>query len=290
MSGAPPDAAAEAPGSGPLGPQLALAAEAAGVRKAAAPSRQLLALGVLAGAFIALGAWLSLLTVTGAGSLPWGVARVLSGLAFALGLVLVVGTGAELFTGNVLLVMAWTRRRISALQVLRCWGWVLLGNLLGALATAALALLAHAHEGGGGALGATVLQAAAAKAALAPGEAFVRGLLCNGLVCLAVWIAYGARSTTDRVMAVLWPVTAFVALGLEHSVANLFVLPWALALQAWDPALAATVLPPGSLGLVAACAGNLLPVLLGNVVGGTLLVALPYALAFEPSPPASPPR
>lgn len=285
MSAAP----GEAPGEGPLGPQLARAAEEAGVRKALAPARQLLALGTLAGAFIALGAWFSLTVATGATALPWGVGRLLGGLAFALGLVLVVGTGAELFTGNVLLVMAWTRRRITALQVLRCWGWVLLGNLLGALATAALALVARAHEAGGGALGSTLLQAAATKSRLDPGQAFVLGLLCNGLVCLAVWISYGARSTTDRVMAVLLPVTAFVALGLEHSVANLFVLPWALCLQALEPAFAARVLEPGALEAGAALAGNLLPVLLGNVVGGTLLVALPYALAFEPpSPP--PPR
>ncbi|MFM8981241.1 MAG: formate/nitrite transporter family protein [Planctomycetia bacterium] len=284
MSGTP----GEAPGEGPLGPQLALAAEAAGVRKAAAPARQLLALGVLAGAFIALGAWFSLTVATGSGALPWGVGRLLAGLAFALGLVLVVGTGAELFTGNVLLVMAWTRKRLRALQVLRCWGWVLLGNLLGALATAALLLCARAHEAGGGALGTTLLQAAAAKVRLDAGQAFVLGLLCNGLVCLAVWISYGARSTTDRVLAVLLPVTAFVALGLEHSVANLFLLPWALGVQALDPAFAGTLLEPGTLGVGAVLLGNVLPVLLGNVVGGTLLVALPYALAFDapPAPPA----
>ncbi len=259
------------------------------MRKASLPASALLALGGLAGAFIALGCWFALsVTTDAAEALPYGVTRLVAGLAFSLGLVLVVGTGAELFTGNVLLVLAWTRRRITSGQVLRCWGWVLLGNLAGSLATAALLLVARAHAAGGGQVGVTALAAAAAKTRFGPGEAFALGLLCNGLVCLAVWMSYGARSTTDRVLAVIFPVTAFVALSFEHVVANLFLLPYALLLEACAPDFVAasgvdlTGLDAGTVVL-----RNILPVLLGNVVGGTLLVALPYALAF---PRRSPPR
>lgn len=274
--------------SGGLGPDLADAAEAAGVRKAGQSATSLLVLGALAGAFIALGSAFSLVAVTGAaGALPYGLVRLVAGLAFCLGLVLVVLTGAELFTGNVLLVMAWTRGRLGAGQVLRCWGWVLLGNLLGAVGTAGLLVLADVPGQGQGRVGAAALAAAEAKAALGPLRAFALGVLCNGLVCLAVWCSYGARSLADRVLAVLFPVTAFVALGGEHSIANLFVLPLGLWIEATDAALASA--SPATLTWSSALLGNLLPVVLGNVVGGSLLVALPYGLAYPPRPPAPPP-
>lgn len=284
---APPPAVA--PG---LGVELARAAEEAGVRKAHAPARALLVLGALAGAFIALGSAFSLTCTAGAaGALPFGLVRLLAGATFCLGLVLVFTTGSELFTGNVMLVMALTRRRIGLRALLRSWGLVLLGNALGAGLTAGLLLLTEAHRQGGGAVGRALLASAAAKCALAPLAAFVLGVLCNGLVCVAVWCSYGARSLTDRVLAVLFPITAFVALSFEHSVANLFTLPWALGVHALDPALgeglALEALTPAR-----ALLANLLPVLLGNVVGGTLLVAVPYALAFGPSaePPPGPRR
>jgi formate/nitrite transporter len=267
----------------PLGAALARAAEEAGVRKARAPRAQLLVLGVLAGAFIALGSAFSSVAVTGAAAvLPHGLVRVLAGATFCLGLVLVLATGAELFTGNVLLVMAWTRRRLAAPEVLRCWGWVLLGNAVGAMGTAALMLASGVHEQGGGAVGRGVLVAAQAKVGLDPLRAFALGVGCNGLVCLAVWCALGARSLGERIAAVLFPVTAFVALGFEHSVANLFVLPWALLIQATDPSSAQAALgATDSLHLADALLANLVPVTLGNVVGGSLLVALPYALAYR---------
>jgi formate/nitrite transporter len=276
----------------PLGAALAQAAEAAGVRKARAPRLRLLVLGVLAGAFIALGSAFSSVAVTGAAAAwPHGAVRVAAGLTFCLGLVLVLATGAELFTGNVLLVMAWTRRRLSTREVLACWGWVLLGNAVGAVGTAALLLGAGVHEQGGGAVGRTVLAAAQAKCLLDPLQAFVLGVACNGLVCLAVWCALGARSLGERVAAVIFPVTAFVALGLEHSVANLFLLPWGLLVQAADPAQAQAVLGASdALRPLDALCKNLVPVTLGNVVGGSLLVALPYALAYRPLPPPSPPE
>ncbi len=265
-----------------LGPDLAQAAEEAGARKAASSARTLLVLGALAGAFIALGAWFSTVAVTGApAAWPYGAVRLLAGLTFCLGLVLTFTTGSELFTGNVMLVMAWTNGRLTARAVLRAWGWVLLGNALGALATAGLFLAVDGPAAAGGGVGRALLASAAAKAALSPAAAFGLGVLCNGLVCVAVWCSYGARSLSDRVLAVLFPVTAFVALAFEHSIANLFTLPAALLLAATDPAAGAG-LDLGALTPARALVGNLLPVLLGNVVGGTLLVAVPYAVAHRP--------
>jgi formate transporter len=267
----------------PLGAALARAAEEVGVRKARAPRSQLLVLGVLAGAFIALGSAFSSVAVAGAAAvLPHGLVRVLAGATFCLGLVLVLATGAELFTGNVLLVMAWTRRRLTAPEVLRCWGWVLLGNALGAIGTAMLMLASGVHEQGGGAVGRGVLAAAQAKVGLDPLRAFALGVACNGLVCLAVWCALGARGLGERIAAVLFPVTAFVALGLEHSIANLFLLPWALLIQSADPAQAQAALGAvDALRPLDVLLRNLVPVALGNVVGGSLLVAAPYALAYR---------
>lgn len=271
-----------------LGAELAQAAEEAGVRKAGASARTLLVLGALAGAFIALGAWFSLTAVAGsAGVLPYGLTRLLAGAAFCLGLVLVFTTGSELFTGNVMLVMAWTNGRIRARQVLRSWAWVLLGNALGALGTAALLLLTRGHEAGGGAVGRALLASAATKGTLEPLQAFVLGVACNGLVCVAVWCSYGARSLTDRVLAVLFPVSAFVALSFEHSVANLFTFPAALGVCALEPAFAAgSGLNLSGLTWSRALLSNLVPVLLGNVVGGSLLVAVPYAVAHRRPPGA----
>jgi len=278
------------PIEGGLGPELAATAEDAGARKAKTSPMSLLLLGALAGAFIALGSALSLVAVTGASELlPYGLVRLVAGVTFCLGLVLVLTTGAELFTGNVLLVMAWTRGRLSMGRLLACWGWVLLGNLLGAVATALLLLAAGFHEQGDGRVGTTLLTSAQAKATLDPLRAFVLGILCNGLVCLAVWCSFGARNLTDRVFAVLFPVTAFVAMGFEHSIANLFLLPYALILGSVDPAFVAAwagELP--AIGWSDALLRNLLPVTLGNVVGGFLLVAVPYALAYRTKgPPAA---
>lgn len=238
-----------------------------GVAKARLDALTLLVLAVLAGAFIALGAAFYLVTVTEA---TWGTGptRLLGGVAFALGLVLVVVGGAELFTGNNLLAMAWASGRVGGRAVVRNWVLVYLGNVLGALGTVELVVWAGVDAIGDGALGRTAIEVASGKAALGVGEAFARGVLCNALVCLAVWLAYGGRSVTDKVLAVLWPVAAFVALGFEHVVANWFLLPFGAALA--GPA----AVPP--LGMAA----NLVAVTLGNVVGGTLLVAAVYWTAY----------
>lgn len=263
---------------------IALRADEVGAAKAQLDAVKLIALAVLAGAFIALGAAFSTVVATGAGALPYGVGRLLAGLAFSLGLILVVVGGAELFTGNNLMVMAWASRRISGAALLRAWALVYVGNMIGGIGTAVLVFLSGHYRGDGGAIGATALSIAAAKVALDPVQAFFLGVLCNVLVCLAVWLCLGARSTTDRILAIVPPITAFVAAGFEHSVANMYFIPVALLIKwgAPDAFWAAASLAPTQFtaldlwGFVR----NLLPVTLGNMVGGAGLVGAVYWFVY----------
>lgn len=257
--------------------QIAERVREAGIRKAQLDFPCMATLAFLAGAFIALGAAFSAVAATDP-TLGHGAGRVLAGLAFSLGLILVVVAGAELFTGNTLLVMAWASRQIATRRLLLCWTVVYLGNLAGAAATAGLFYGSRFWTAADGAVGATVVGIALRKVSLGFGEAFVSGVLCNVLVCLAVWLTFGARSVGDKILAILFPITAFVAMGLEHSVANMGYLPlgWMLS---WEPSvLAAGGWTPGDLSTLspAGCARNLVPVTLGNVVGGGLLVAGVY--------------
>ncbi len=249
--------------------QIAMRVREVGETKAAMPVLTMFALAVLAGAFISLGALFFTVTVT-AGTIgqpaAFGLTRLAGGITFSLGLILVVVGGAELFTGNNLIAMAWASGRITTGQVIRNWGWVYLGNLVGALGTAALVWLAGVQTLGDGAVGETMVRIARVKISLDPVSAVARGILCNVLVCLAVWLCMGARSVTDKILAVVFPITAFVACGFEHSVANMYFLPIGVALAAGSSA-------PLS---VAGAISNLALVTIGNVIGGTLLVALVY--------------
>jgi formate/nitrite transporter len=195
-----------------------------GVRKATMPVIQTTMLGVLAGAFIAFGAMYFTLVMTGT-ALGFGPARLLGGLAFSLGLILVVVGGAELFTGNNLIVMAWAERKITTLQLLRNWGLVYLANLAGAVGTALMVHWSGTLALGDDAVAATATRLAEAKIALSFGEAFFRGILCNTLVCLAVWLCFAAHDVASKVLAIIFPISAFVALGFEHSVANMYLIP-----------------------------------------------------------------
>ena len=239
--------------------------EAAGAAKAAAPLSQLFMLALLGGAFIAFGAMLYTVVVTEA-SIGWGPMRLLGGVAFSLGLILVLIGGAELFTGNMLLVMAWADGRISLAALLRNWAVVYSGNLIGALATATLVHLSNALGGAAGAVAETAVDLASTKVALHFGEAVGRGVLCNVLVCLAVWLSYATTDVTGRVLVIIFPVSAFAALGLEHSVANMYFLP-----------IAALVGMPMTVGDFLA---NLIPVTIGNIIGGGVLVALVYWVIY----------
>ena len=263
-----------------LPPGMALACEAAGVAKAGRDALSLLILGLLAGAFIALGALFMTVVLTGAGDLPWGVARLLAGLVFSLGLILVIVGGAELFTGDSLMVVAYASRRITISALLRAWSLVYVGNIAGAVGTAALVFLAGHHEFGRGAVGTTALAIASAKVALPTIQLFFLAVLCNVLVCLAVWMSFGARSATDKVMVIVPAIAAFVAAGFEHSIANLYLLPYAFAIKAWaSPGFwtsigqASSDYPQLSVGGVL---HNIVVATLGNLVGGSVMVGAVY--------------
>jgi formate/nitrite transporter len=261
---------------------MARRAEDVGVAKAAVSVPRLLALAVLAGAFIALGAVFSTTVTAGGSELAFGVTRLLGGLAFSLGLILVVVAGAELFTGNNLVVMAWAGRRVTTARLLWTWLLVYVGNFAGALATAGLVFAARQYELGGGAVGEQALAIGAAKTSLGFGQAVALGALCNALVCLAVWLTYSARTVTDKVLAVVPPIAAFVAAGFEHSVANMYFIPFALFVKGDDEALASAGDSVDVSGLTwdAFLVGNLLPVTLGNLVGGTLMVGAVYWFVY----------
>jgi formate transporter len=201
-----------------LPPEIAKRAEEIGARKCRLPFWPLLTLATLAGAFIALGAIFSTTVSAGAtGVLPFGITRLLAGVVFCLGLILVIIGGAELFTGNALISMAWASGMVTTREMLRNWGIVYAGNFLGALATAVLLYLSAQYTLGGGAVGLTALEIARAKTAFGFVQAVALGILCNALVCLAVWLCLGARSTTDKVLAIVFPISAFVAAGFEHT-------------------------------------------------------------------------
>ena len=246
--------------------QIAQLVENVGVKKANLSTVQTLTLGILAGAFIAFGAMFYTLVVTDS-TLGFGPTRLLGGLAFSLGLILVIIGGAELFTGNSLILLAWMDRRISTTALMRNWSLVYVGNLIGALGTAVLVQLSGPHDLNGGAIVETAQAIAQAKVSLEPLPAFARGVLCNTLVCLGVWMCFAAHTVTGKVVVILFPVTAFVALGFEHSVANMYLI----AIAAFQP--------HSDIGVVAFL-GNLVPVTIGNIVGGGVLVAATYSLVY----------
>lgn len=266
-------------------PEMAGRAEDVGVRKARLDAISLFALAVLAGAFISLGAIFATTVSAGAGELPFGLVRLLAGLAFSLGLILVIVGGAELFTGNTLLVMAWASGKVSSRLLLRNWSIVYVGNLVGALATAGVMVVSGQYAFGGGSVGQAALGIGNAKAGLEFVPAVALGMMCNALVCLAVWLTFSARTTTDRILAIVPPITAFVAAGFEHSVANMYFVPEAIAIRTWAPPgfWAAIGAGPGdfpNLTVEAFVVGNLLPVTIGNVIGGAVMVGVVYWFVY----------
>jgi len=267
-----------------LPPEMALACEAAGAAKAGRNAFALIVLGVLAGAFIALGAMFMTVVLTGTGDLPWGFARLLAGLVFSLGLILVIVGGAELFTGDSLMIVACASQRITLGALLRAWSLVYVGNIAGAVGTAALVFLAGQHGFNGGAVGKTALAVASAKSALPTVQLFFLAVLCNVLVCLAVWMSFGARSTTDKIMVIVPPVAAFVAAGFEHSIANLYLLPYGLALKAWAGPEFWTAIGQSAAAyseLTSASAlHNIAVATIGNLVGGSLMVGAVYWFVY----------
>jgi formate transporter FocA len=268
-----------------LPPEMAAKAEQLGVKKADMGTLSLFVLAGLAGAFIGLGAMFATTVLAGSEAVPWGLSRLLAGLVFSLGLILVVVGGAELFTGNNLIVMAWASGKVSTPALVRNWVLVYLGNFVGALATAALVFASGQYTYGGGAVGVAALGTAHAKVELAFGQAVALGILCNALVCMAVWLAYSARTTTDRILAIVPPISAFVAAGFEHSVANMYFIPLGLLIKTYaTDGFWATIGRSSAsyphLTWESFLVNNLLPVTIGNVIGGALLVGAVYWLVY----------
>lgn len=242
--------------------KIALLVESVGVGKAHLPVMQMFVLAILAGAFIGFGAAAYTTVMTGADA-SFGPSRLLGGLVFSLGLILVIVGGAELFTGNALMIMAAVERKITLRRMLRSWGIVYLGNFVGAAGLAVVFGFSGLLEG---AMGATATAIPEIKASLLPMEAFIRGALCNMLVCLAIWLTFAARSAAGKILGILWPISAFVLLGLEHSVANMYFFH-----QGWMI---------GSNVTISDALSNLVWVTLGNIAGGAGGVALAYRFAF----------
>ena len=265
-----------------LPPQIAEACERVGAAKARMDLVSTLVLAGLAGAFISLGAMLFTVTVTEA-ELGFGPTRMLGGVAFSLGLVLVVIAGAELFTGNTLIIMAWASRKVSTPLLLRNWGLVYAGNFVGAILTVLLVYASQQFEFNGDQIGATALKVANNKVNLGFGQAVALGILCNALVTLAVWLALSARGIVDKIVAVVFPITAFVAAGFEHSVANMYFIPMGLLLKEEPSVREAADLSDGALSSLTwgdFLLANLLPVTIGNIIGGAVLVGAVYWFVY----------
>lgn len=266
---------------------MAVRAEQSGVKRASTDPLTVLVLSVLAGAFIAFGAVFAT-TVTAGTGLPYGVSRLLSGLVFSAGLVMVIIAGAELFTGNNIIVMAWASGKVKTRALLLNWFLSFTGNFVGAIATAALVFYSTQYTFGDGAVGQVALSIASAKTSLNFIPALILGILCNALVCLAVWMLFSARTNIDRIVTAVPPVAIFAAAGFEHCIANIYFIPMGLLIKAGAPDSFWQ-----SIGKTAAdfpgltwnnFFANLLPVTIGNIIGGSLMVAAVYWFVYLRKP------
>ena len=261
---------------------MARKSEAIGVAKVNLGPLRMFALAVLAGAFISAGAVFATIVTTGAaGNLTFGVTKLLGGFVFCLGLVLVIGAGAELFTGNNLIVMAWAGGKVSTSKLLKNWIIVYFGNFIGSIIAAAGMFMSGQYAFAQGAVGLNALNIANGKVQYSFFQAIMLGIFCNALVCLAVWLAMGGRTSTDKILAIIFPITAFVAAGFEHSVANMYFIPIGLFIKAGAPAsfwtdIGKTTADYADLTWSNFFIANLLPVSIGNIIGGALLVGLTY--------------
>jgi formate transporter len=278
---------------------MAAKAEDLGVKKANLKVANMFMLAVLAGAFIGIGAIFATTVAAGGMSvkdaagaaafstgLPYGVTRLLVGLVFTVGLILVVVGGAELFTGNTLITMAYASKKVTLGQLLRNWGIVYVGNFVGSVLTAYIVFLGKQYSFGSGAIGLAALNIGESKTALTFVQAVALGIMCNALVCMAVWMCYSARSTADKILAIIPPISCFVAAGFEHSIANMYFIPVALFIKnSGDAKFFETIgktaadfphLTWGNLFVA-----NLLPVTIGNIIGGAIMVGLVYWFVYN---------
>jgi formate transporter len=266
--------------------EMAYKAQSIGYKKAHLDFLSTFALAILAGAFIALGCiFFTVSQTTTDGAVPWGIGRMVGGFAFSLGLILVIVGGAELFTGNNLIVMAWASRELSTYRVLRNWGIVYIGNFFGAVVTATFVFWGQHYELAGGNLGLTALNVALNKINLDFVQAIILGILCNAMVCMAVWLTYSARTVLGRVTAIIFPIAGFVAAGFEHCVANMYFIPFAMLIKSGAPdafwkSIGTDPSAYDSLTWGSFLVNNLLPVTIGNMIGGVFFVALVYWVIY----------
>jgi len=275
-----------------LPPGMAAKGEDLGVKKAKLPFLNMFVLGILAGAFIGIGAIFATTVAAASSTLPYGVARLLIGLAFTVGLILVVVGGAELFTGNTLITMAWASGKVTIWQLLRNWVVVYIGNLVGGLLTAYIVFLGKQYTFGGGSLGLAALNIGNAKVGFTFIQAVALGIMCNALVCMAVWMCYSARSVADKIFAIIPPIATFVAAGFEHSIANMYFIPSSLFIKymgdaSFFEAIGKTAADFPKLTWGNFFLANLLPVTIGNIIGGGIMVGLVYWFVYSRKPKAA---
>lgn len=264
--------------------EMAVQAELVGVSKANMSISKTLVLAMLAGAFIAFGS-IFFTAVTAGSTLPYGITRLMGGISFSLGLVLVIVGGAELFTGNNLIVMAWANKKISTPQILKNWALVYVGNMTGALFVAVLLFFSGQYLSASGMVGINILNIGKAKCELGFIQAITLGILCNILVCLAVWLCFSSQSVSGKIMSIVFPITAFVTSGFEHSIANMYFIPEAiLVLHHGDTEFLSLANSStqnyGSITWSNYLLHNLIPVTIGNIIGGAVLVGLVYWFVF----------
>lgn len=254
--------------------EIANRVENIGVIKARLPILSMIMLGILAGAFIGLGAMFSVI-VSSDPMISFGISRILSGFVFSLGLILVVIAGAELFTGNNLIAMAWADGKIKGIEVLKNWLIICVSNCIGAIGLAFFVYMSKHPEMNQHAIASQYIKIASMKCSLPFFQAFFSGVMCNILVCLAVWMTQAGRSIIDKVIAIVFPITAFVAAGFEHSIANMYFIPMGIFLKLDYPDMANLEMI-SLLGMMK----NLFPVILGNLCGGSVFVALVYYIIY----------
>jgi formate/nitrite transporter len=252
-----------------------------GVGKTTSPLLSVFVLGILAGAYIGFGGMLSAaVTFDLAARMGAGFAKFMSGAVFSLGLMLVVIAGAELFTGNNLMISSAMAGRIGIRRMLERWGLVYVANFIGSVLLALLFVFSGLWKTSDGALGAYAVRVAYTKASLSFSEALLRGIGCNWLVCLAVWMALASRQTIGKIFAIFFPIMGFVALGFEHSVANMYFVPTGIFLQTFAGLPPAEGFSAASLSWGSFLLRNLVPVTLGNIIGGGVFVGMGYWGAY----------
>ncbi|HIH88256.1 TPA: formate/nitrite transporter family protein [Candidatus Bathyarchaeota archaeon] len=248
--------------------------------KTGIPMAKVFLLAILAGAYVSFGGYLFIVVTSDAAAyVGYGLAGVIGGLVFSIGLILIVLGGGELFTGNGLFTISCLSGKARFVDMLKNWVTVYAGNLVGSLLLVVLVFAGGSYLANGGEVAVRVLQISSSKVGISFMDALIRGILCNWLVCLAVWLANSANDTTGKILAIIFPISAFVAMGFEHSVANMFFIPLGI-LVSGDPALVAGAgVSVGGLNL-AGFVGNLIPVTIGNIIGGAVFVAAAYWYAY----------